>query len=304
MKRELLTPDERLARIAANRFGLLTVADARRVGLSERQIVRRIASGRWERLAPGVHRLAGTPETWQQVTLGACLIAGRDAVASHHSAGALLGVCPPPIVPHITVPPTASARTQVAVVHRAPLHTIDRTSSDRIPCTAPPRTLLDLGRTVEREMLAALVDDVLCRELCRPSDVLGMVRRSRWRTAGLLSVLDVWLEGLRPGSPPELRLLRRLQDWGFPTPVRQYELRDADGQFIARLDLAWPDRRVALEYDGAQFHGPRQLAHDVAREERVRAQGWWVGRADRDDLRPSNQRLRDALVRRLAAPAA
>jgi hypothetical protein len=299
MRPQPSTPDERVARIAAARFALITTGDATRAGMSRRQVEHRVNSGRWERLAPSVHRLAGAPETWQQVTLAACLIAGRDAVASHQSAGALLGVCPPPTVPHITVPPTASARTRLAVVHRAPLLAIDRTLCDRIPCTAAPRTLLDLGRTVERELLAALVDDVLSQNLCQPSEVLGMIRRSRWRTAGLLDVLGVWLEAIRPDSAAEMRLIRRLHEWGLPTPVRQHELRDASGTFVARLDLAWPRFRVGLEYDGARYHTPRHLAHDVAREERVRALGWWVGRADRDDLRPSNRRLRDELARRL-----
>jgi very-short-patch-repair endonuclease len=60
---------------------------------------------------------------------------------------------------------------------------------------------------------------------------------------------------------------------------------------------------VGLEYDGELHHGPRQLGADVEREERLRGLGWWIGRVDRHDLRPSSNRLRAELSTRLR-PAA
>ncbi len=42
----------------------------------------------------------------------------------------------------------------------------------------------------------------------------------------------------------------RIVDAGFPRPVVQIEVLDADGRCVYRLDLGWPDRRLAVEYDG------------------------------------------------------
>jgi hypothetical protein len=91
-----------------------------------------------------------------------------------------------------------------------------------------------------------------------------------------------------------MRLLRRIEDWGLPSPVRQHRVRLPSGQ-VCLLDLAWPSSWVGLEYDGERWHTPRQLASDVARETGLRDLGWTVRRADRHDLGPSSTRLRSEL---------
>ncbi|MBG0563224.1 hypothetical protein [Actinoplanes aureus] len=48
----------------------------------------------------------------------------------------------------------------------------------------------------------------------------------------------------------ESRLRLLLVDAGVPPPVPQFEVRDEDGRLIGRVDLAWPARRVAHEYEG------------------------------------------------------
>jgi hypothetical protein len=101
-----------------------------------------------------------------------------------------------------------------------------------------------------------------------------------------------------------MRLLRRLESWGLPTPVKQHPVRDPGGDVIGILDLAWPRWTIGVEYDGDRYHTPRGLSHDVIREERLRSLGWHIERADRVDLRPSSTRLRDLLLPLLLRPAA
>jgi len=161
---------------------------------------------------------------------------------------------------------------------------------------------------VSQEVLLELVDDVISTGLAPPASILAAVRRAatghgRVGAVRLRAALAPWLEGITPGSAGEVRLIRRLEDWGLPPPVRQHEVVRASGR-TAFIDLAWPDHRVGLEYDGEAFHGPRRLAADVTREEEIRALGWWVGRADRHDLRPSSTRLLDELLPRLRPLAA
>ena len=80
---------------------------------------------------------------------------------------------------------------------------------------------------------------------------------------GCLSELEIWgATHVLPGPPL------------LPAPVRQHPIRLGDGRSI-RLDAAWPELRVAVELDGAAFHGSRQarerdLRRDTALAREVR----------------------------------
>jgi very-short-patch-repair endonuclease len=49
-----------------------------------------------------------------------------------------------------------------------------------------------------------------------------------------------------------------------------------DGRFIARTDLAWPSRKVAIECDGIWHADAAQLHRDRRRLNRLVAAGWTV----------------------------
>lgn len=51
-------------------------------------------------------------------------------------------------------------------------------------------------------------------------------------------------------SRPETRMRLTLVDAGLPEPVLAHEVRDRHGGFLARLDLAYPQWRIAIEYEG------------------------------------------------------
>lgn len=73
---------------------------------------------------------------------------------------------------------------------------------------------------------------------------------------------------------------------GLPMPAVQFEVMDR-GRFVARVDLAGPDARVAVEYDG-RWHdeSAQQIDRDRARLNRLVAAGWRV-------LHLTARRLRD-----------
>jgi hypothetical protein len=262
-------PDERAGRIAARHHGLITTEQAARCGLTSAHITRRVRSGRWERLARGVFRITGAPATPAQATLAGVLAAGPSALASGRSALALFGLCDAPLVPEITVSPTASARTPAVSLRRSLVPSRDRTRVGPVPCTVAARALLEVAPVVTQKVLDEMVDEAIVRTLAAPSTVLAVIRRAghgpgRTGVEKLRSALDPWLEGIRPDSPAEVRLLRRLADWGLPEPVRQHPVDLGDGR-VAFIDLAWPAAAAGLEYDGRAHHTPRQLAADVAR---------------------------------------
>jgi hypothetical protein len=288
-------------RLAAGQHGLITYVQGRLSGLSLGEMRTRRARGEWLHVFRGVYRVAGAPETWRQRALAACLAGPAGATASHLTAAALLGlVDAPPSVPHVTVPPTSSSRLPLAFVHRSPLDQRERHIVDGIPCTAVSRTLVDCAGVVSARQLEGLVDAAFCEHRSTPEAIARAVARvsrkpGRAGTAAVLRAIEVWRAGIAPESPAEMRLVRLLLAWGFEGVVRQCEVRDTDGTFVARLDLAWPERRIGLEYDSPRWHSDRHWVRDEARDQRLGAMGWRIEHAGPPDLRPGSTRLRARL---------
>ena len=88
----------------------------------------------------------------------------------------------------------------------------------------------------------------------------------------------------RAESPQESRLRVALVLGGLPTPDVQWEIHDADG-FVARVDLGYPQWRIALEYDGVWHAGAAQLPRDRQRLNRLQLAGWLVIHVTADRLR-------------------
>ncbi len=65
---------------------------------------------------------------------------------------------------------------------------------------------------------------------------------------------------------------------------------------MARVDLAFPEQRVAVEYDGAWHGDPGQLTRDRRRLNALVAAGWTVLHVTAADLRQPED-----LVARVAA---
>lgn len=247
------------------------MAQVAAAGGTERMVHNRLRTGRWVRVGGGVYRLAGASVTWEQRVLAACLVAGPDAVVSHQAAAVLLGISGfRPGKPHITVPPTGNARNPLAIVHRGVLGRADRSVRNHVPVTQPARTLADLARTASRDALEEAVDDVLCRRL------VTLDRLAAGAPARLRAVLDAWSPGALPGSPAEMALVRQLLGAGLPHPVRQHWIAAAH----ARVDLAYPAERIAIELDSFRWHGGRRaFDSDRSRGNRIVAAGWQLLRA-------------------------
>jgi very-short-patch-repair endonuclease len=71
---------------------------------------------------------------------------------------------------------------------------------------------------------------------------------------------------------------------GLAAPVPQFTVLH-DGYFVARVDLAWPEYRFAIEYDGQWHADPGQLHRDRTRLRELTAAGWRVYHVTREDMR-------------------
>lgn len=87
-----------------------------------------------------------------------------------------------------------------------------------------------------------------------------------------------------PESPAESQLLVSLVDAGLPIPALQVAVRDLDGHERYRLDFAWEEPKIAVEYDGYEAHVGRSEL-DAARDRDLASRGWVVIRAGAADLR-------------------
>lgn len=270
--------DDAVTRLAARQHGCFSRAQVLAAGMTDRMIGRRIAAGRWVSVAGGVYRLAGVPVTWRQRALAACLVAGRGAVVSHRSAAVLWGISGfRPGRLEITVPAGCGNRNALARVHRS--LDVPRAHRDGIPVTRPARTIMDLARVVGGDVLEEAVDDVLCRRLVRLEQLQGG-RGSK----ALRAVLDAWIGDALPAGVAEMRVVRQLLAAGLPQPVRQYEIW-VGGVLVARVDLAYPDHRLALELDGFRWHAGRgPFRSDRLRRNRIEAAGWRLLEAAPEDI--------------------
>jgi len=302
------TLDAVAGRRAARQIGLLSRADALRIGFTARQIDVRIASGRWRRVGPSTYAVSGAPPGWQQDALGACLASRQSACTSHLTAAALWGLCPAPTLPHVIVPPGTGNGLPVARVHRMVLADEDRTTIGPVPVTRLARTLVDCAAVASGELLRNIVDSALDTDRVRPADIAAtfdrMGRAIRGRRA-LIEALEPWTAPIAPDSPAEARLVRRLRQWNFPEPQRQFQVVDELGRDVGRVDVAWPSCLCGLEYDGGPWHGPRRIERDEARHQELTRLGWAIVHVDRLDLRPGDDRLKreiaDVLRTRSAA---
>jgi hypothetical protein len=88
----------------------------------------------------------------------------------------------------------------------------------------------------------------------------------------------------RAESPPESVLRLNIVLAGLPAPVPQWRV-VVNRQFLARVDLAWPDLKLAVEYDGEWHASNAALSRDRQRLRDLQAAGWYVYPVTRHDMR-------------------
>lgn len=221
----------------------------------------------------------------------ALLLAGAEAVLSGFTALALYGCSAAPAGPiDVLVPYHRNLRPRagLAVHHRAAVPDGGEEISGLrvVPVDYALAEVLCRGRSSDA---LACADQVLAmtplaeRAELKASIEAQIVARPdpRGRRRGL-TVLDL-ANGVRE-SPAESWCVLCMFDAGLPVPESQYPVHNLDGVAIYFLDFAWPELRIAVEYDGYAAHAGR-AQFDAARAEDLRRRGWIVIRATSADLR-------------------
>ena len=259
-----------LPALARLQHGVFSREQVLAAGIARTTIDARVSSGTWERLYAGVYRIEGTPATWRQSLLAACLAWGDGACISHRAAGALRDLPELPKAAPELIVPRDRRRAHGHLVHRPrALASVDAEVVDAIPVTTAARTLIDLATCVEADVLEEALDDALRRRLVTVARLRWRMREVGARTT-LKRLVDARATAV-PESVLETRLLRVLRKAGLPAPVVQHQV----GRY--RVDFAYPGVRVAIEADGFAWHSSRrQLDRDSVRRNVLAVQGWTV----------------------------
>jgi hypothetical protein len=229
------------------------------------------------------YRLAGAPLTWKGSLLAACWAGGFRAVASHRSAAGLYGLAGGRrYVAEITCPRWRRARHDGIEVHETKaLGASDVTVVDNIPVTTAERTLFDLGAACSPLVVLMAFDKARRIGLVTFESTEATLRRlARPGRPGVRTLRTVlgWRDPAQapPESEMETLMLDVIRRHGLPAPVPQFEVHD-HGRFVARADAAYPEARIAIEYQSYQEHAePRPLVRDSRRSNRLKAAGWDV----------------------------
>lgn len=261
-----------------------------------------LRSNAWRRLLAGVYADADLDRTHRLLCRGAALLLPPGAALTGPSAASLYGVelVGPDDPVEVLVPPSVRfGPIQGLHVRRAPLPPVDVTSVDGIAVTTPLRTTWELARAPDLAEAVVLLDALAHHGVTTAENVrLDVARRiGELPPTGAgrgvrRACLAARLMDARAESPPESRLRVMLVVAGLPPPVPQHVVRH-EGRFVARVDLAWPAQKTAVEYDGAWHGAPGQLARDRRRLNALIGVGWTVLHVTAARLRQDPETLVD-----------
>lgn len=298
-----------LIKVAAKQDGLIRPRDALAAGISRKAFFQARTSLEWSEVQPATYATFATKLSFRQRVRAAQLSAGDDAVVGGCTAAALMhwdGFKPDKIV---LILPRGRRRPflrNVTLHHSRDLREEDVWNLAGFRATTPTRTFVDLALTCSREELVAALNgyarnhgmagvEKLRKELAcfaphRTFVLREIIDDPKWRPTGSESQL-------------ESRILQILQQAGL-SPVPQHPIRNGSF-FIKRVDAAFIEERVALEFEGFATHGGIDPFHDdAAKHIDITALGWHVVRITNAMLSDPEQlvlAVRRALARGRAA---
>lgn len=213
---------------------------------------------------------------------------------------------------HISRPDVlAIPRRRGVVGHVGQFFADEVVSRGGVLITSRARTWLDCSRKMSINELTVVADHLLRRP--RPEfegrtephatleELADMLDRHKG-TPGIRKA-RLALDQARVGadSAPETRLRLALEHEGLPEPQLNVPTELSPG-VVRQPDLAYPEHKVAVEYEGEGHSEAAQIIRDIAREEDFSRAGWELVRISKrhmvHDARPAVTKVRAALVSR------
>lgn len=276
---------------------LFRVRDAREIGVEPNRLRR-------QDLLKPAHGVRTTDPRLPLVRAVA-LVMRPDQYVSHTSALALWGVPLPRGADvervHVSTSGTGPLMRRRDVIGHRRRRGAETVAHDGIRASSPAQAWREsVGLLTLRQAVAVADHLVRPGESMTVDDLAAAIRPGSHAIETAMAALDLVRVGA--GSPMETWLRLAVVDAGFPEPQLQVEVFDPSGTFLARVDMAWPEYRIALEYDGAHHRERGAFEHDQRRDNGLAVNDWLVIHATRADaVRPAVlfERLRQAFAMRV-----
>lgn len=287
--------------------GAFRVADAAALGVNAQRLRRS------DLTAPvhGVRAPTGS-EDFESFITALSLVMRPDQFFSHTTAARLWGA---PLPRSVQVDPLVHVSTTGAATrmrrpnvqgHRLSASAVTESRGRRL--STPAAAWAQSATVLGTRALVAVGDHFVGERFEGPSDLRVTIAdlaaeilpgaRSAIAARNALSLVRV---GAESAMETWFRLV--IVEAGFPEPELNVEVCDPEGHLLGRVDMAWPDLRIAFEYDG-DHHRERDTFHrDQRRDNGFVVNGWISVHATSIDAnRPSVvlERLRQAFAQRTA----
>lgn len=270
---------------AARQHGVVSLAQLAALGVSADATRKRVSSGRWHRLHPGVFAIGHAPLTDDGAYAAAVLACGPGTALSHRSAADKLGL-------------RSTLRSRIDIISpRRPgrrLASIDAHTSrsllprdieaiDAIACTSVARTLLDLAAVLPRRAIERAIDQAELLQLLDAKAIEDVLERAHGHRG------NTPLRSILKDHSPGTTLTRNDLEEAFLAITRTAGLPRPDvNAYIAlqptpyQADFLWREQRLIAETDGRDTHSTRHgFEHDRRRDQRLMLAGYRVVRFPR-----------------------
>lgn len=237
----------------------------------------------------------------------AVLACGDSAVISHRSAAALMGLLDrAPASIDVTAPGQRGRTIDGIRFHPASRLRVDESGTvDRIPCTSPARTLVDISGEVGMRTLRSCFERAAAKKMLNLGAIQASIRPGRRGAPSVRALLDEWRPALPAGvrprlkSPLEAMVLPLLAKRGLPAPRCNAPVELAEGRRI-EVDFLWEKQHFVLEADSRDFHGTAvAFERDRWRDRELMRVGYGSLRVTKRQAEREAEKVADAIAARL-----
>jgi hypothetical protein len=243
---------------------------------------RELGGPAYRQLFRGVHISATVADSLVVRARAALLRAPEHALLSHDTSAQLwVPSWPGSSEVHLSFSRSVKSVGEGIRTHRF-TYPMERWHRHGLPVTGPAMTFIHMAVRTDLVELVCLGDRLVARNAISPDELLQCVLG--WRGHGRrAATAAARLVRKRSESVPETQARLLMVFAGLPEPQCNHPFL-VGGLERYRLDLAWPEFKVALEYDGRWHDAPEQRRKDEARREEMRKAGWIIIVIRADDL--------------------
>ncbi|MEX2279760.1 MAG: type IV toxin-antitoxin system AbiEi family antitoxin domain-containing protein [Acidimicrobiia bacterium] len=289
--------------LAVSQGGVITREQAVQLGFTPKQIKTRLRSGSWRLVKRSVYQLAKPRD--RRDLMKTVLATWPGAVVSHESAADVHGF---PFVKAKGITVSHHSRTthdfpQVQVRRNHDLDDWHVTTVDGVRVTTVARTIVDLAADRSVRHIGAMLDRLVSDKMVDIFEVDAVLaatgRRGKPGTTTMREVLEARIGEDYSASELERRGRKIIRDAGLPMPIPEYPIPWTVGR---RFDDAYPELKVAIEWDSMRYHGQRAAFEaDRIRGRDATLNGWVILRFTWEDVHLRPHTIVEALRTLLAS---